>query len=91
MKTIHKYVIPTFEKFELEIPEDAELLDFKVQNNVPMLWALVDTNAALEKRSFVTYPTGAEIPYDEWTQGNYIGSVLFTNDTLVTHLFELVK
>ena len=90
MMKIFKYALPPFGKFSLEVPKDAIFLDFKAQNNMPVIWVYVDgEQKEKETRNFVCYATGEDIPYGDRVNAIYLGTALFTNDTLVTHLFEL--
>ena len=94
MKTIHKYEIPNFydEKFKLGLPKGAVILSFQTQHLVPVLWAMIDTDAIREVRRFRIYGTGhpiEKIPKD--MELRYIGTTQQSqNPPLVWHLFEEV-
>jgi hypothetical protein len=49
------------------------------------LWALVQTEAKREERSFVIVGTGHEVPKEA---GKFIGTALLCDDRLVLHVFE---
>jgi hypothetical protein len=69
------------------MPRNAEILCIKVQNDIPTIWALVDSDddMATEDRVFEIFGTGWDINGDEINE--YIGT--FFNGPLVFHVFEL--
>jgi len=94
MKTIHKYEVFIYEeKFKLRLPKGAMILSFQTQRFVPILWAMIDTDAVNEDRKFRLYGTGhpiADIPKD--ANLHYIGTTQQSQaPALVWHLFEEVK
>jgi hypothetical protein len=64
MKTIHKYSFPYLGSpaFTLELPEDYCLLAVQVQDGVPCLWALVDTDMPKRVYRFQVFGSGSAIP-----------------------------
>jgi hypothetical protein len=94
MMTVWKFPIGAQDEFCLEMPKDAKLLHFALQHNsrrdeeVPTLWALVDSNAPKVKRWFRLMGTGHE---DTWRlkHAPFVGSVLMQHGELVFHLFDL--
>jgi hypothetical protein len=83
MQTIWKYELSP--ECELKIPRGSIPLHVHTQNDVPMLWMLVNSDAPLEKRRFKSYGTGHKM-YDETLQ--YIGT-FHLNNGLVFHTFEV--
>lgn len=63
-KTIFKYQMPVLEKFEMELPIDAEILRVQDMDGMFWLWAVVNTNSDTEIRKFRAFKTGAPIPED---------------------------
>lgn len=85
-RTIHKYnLLPGEPGYCLMLPEGAKVLAIGNQNELLMLWAEVDPDAALEPRHFVTYSTGHPMPDDP---GTYIGTTIFMSGSLVWHVYE---
>jgi hypothetical protein len=89
MRTIWKFPLP-FVAYECTIamPAGAEIVRMEPQfsgprNGVPTLWAIVDDQAAQERRRFAVIGTGHRLP-DEAT---YIGS--YEADPFVWHVVEL--
>ena len=71
MKTIWKYSITDRPCQEIEVPLNAEILCVQLQDNIPTLWALVETEEPKRIFDILTYYTG-----DCWIdkKGQYIGS-----------------
>jgi hypothetical protein len=72
--------------FEHDMPEDAEILCFQVQQDVPCIWARVDVDAPTVPRKFALVGTGHVAP--SLGQAKYIGTCQMYDGTLVWHLFE---
>lgn len=90
MKTIWKYPLTTETRCIIGMPEGAEILTIQVQNNVPCVWAEVDTEAELEERVFCFFATGEEIGFDGQEYDYlYVGTVQLYNGASVLHVFEL--
>lgn len=91
MKAIHKYELDLGGNIGIYMPEGAEILSVQAQNNgtyeIPQIWALVDTNNPLKKRSFQVFGTGHTIYPDP---GPYIGTFQLMKGSLVFHVFEEV-
>jgi len=82
--SIFKYTVPIQDEFGLLLPGMGKILSFQVQADVPVIWALVNPQAAPWERRFRIFGTGhpvsADIPLA------FIGTIQL--DTLVWHLFE---
>ena len=89
MKTIYEYPIPIGDNFLIEMPIGAKILTVQTQNDVPQLWASVDTEQFFETRYFSLFGTGHRISDD--FNGVYIGTFQIDGGQFVFHLFERVK
>ena len=85
MKTIWKYQIPG-PHFSLQLPKGAKILAVQQQRNFPTMWALVDSEAEVEPRTFRTFGTGHEI--DSELSLKYITTFQMFEGDLIWHLFE---
>lgn len=83
-RTIYKYPFSIDKEFTIRMPSEAEILCVQMQNGVPHLWAIVDTNNAEEERRFNIYGTGW--PRQPLSKSQYIGT--FQDPPFVWHLFE---
>ena len=88
MKTIWKYKIPLEDKFSLELPKDAVILTVQIQQGVPQLWVMVNTENEVEKRYFWLQGTGQEI-YETDRVMKYINTFQLYGSALILHLFEV--
>jgi len=70
------------------MPIGAKILCLQIQNDIPCVWAVVDTSVGHEGRVFSTYGTGHETPK---YPGIYIGTYQLHNGALVFHVFEKEK
>jgi len=61
-KLIFKYQIPVLENFEMHLPAGAEIIRVEDQGGMFWLWAVVNTEAVMEKRKFMSFKTGAKMP-----------------------------
>lgn len=69
---------------EILMPIQAEILTVQMQNNVLVLWALVDPLQSIKKkRIFRVFATGEESQFDNF---KYIGT--FQQNWFVGHVFE---
>jgi len=83
MKTIWKYALD-FQTI-VDIPKGAKVLTVQEQRGDPQLWAIVDPDAETEKRTFIIYGTGHNMPDDP---GEYVGTFQQLGGNLVFHVFE---
>lgn len=82
MSTIWKFPLRLESEFEIELPEDHELIRADRQCGVVMLWAIVDPKSPPMRRKFFTIATGE--PFS--TEGKlYLNSIQFGD--LVWHIF----
>ena len=82
MKTIWKYPIADRPYQKIEMPSNAKILCVQLQDNIPTLWALVETENSKKPFNILTYYTG-----DYWIneEGKYIGTYQLAG--LVHHVF----
>ena len=85
MITIWKFPIKIEDEQYIVMPKFNELLTVQLQDNIPTLWAIVDTDYPIVKKYFELFGTGHVIP----TKPNrkYVGTFQLENG-LVFHLFE---
>lgn len=86
MKTIWKFVLEP--SIELEMPKGAQILSVHAQGENINLWALVDPKAEIEKRKFVAFGTGHNVPDQPM---EFIGTAHPYNGQLVFHVFEVIN
>ena len=83
MKRIYKYTLKPSCSFEM--PIGAKILSVHEQYGEARMWAMVDTDNKIEARKFRSYGTGHPMPDNP---GDYIGTFLIENGSLVFHVFE---
>ena len=64
VRTIHKYAFEVTDDVVIEMPAGAEVLAVQVQNGSPCVWAEVDTDAPMQKRTFRVAGTGHPLDLD---------------------------
>ncbi len=84
---IYKYPLKVLDEQVIEFPVGAQILALKAQDNLPQIWAAVEPDAKLEKRTFHTFGTGHTLPAD-MSRLIYIDTYVIPN--LVFHVFELI-
>jgi len=72
-------------QIDLQMPVGTRILHVSEQHGGPTFWALVDTDASLEMRSFRLYATGEPMA----NPVQYVGTVLLSGGAYVFHLFEI--
>jgi hypothetical protein len=83
MTLIYKYPLRLGAKRPISMPCGARILAVQNQQEVPTLWAEVDSEADEEFRTFHCVATGNE------PEGNvYLGTLQFSNGQLVFHIYE---
>lgn len=88
MKTIWKYNVDCRSSFYLDMPVNAVVLSVQVQNGVPCIWAMVDSEERLKVRQFAVVGTGNPINQD-MTGWRFIGTFQLLGGDIVLHLFEV--
>lgn len=85
-RVIWKYPLVLQPANVLEIPAGASILTIQTQGRVPVLWALVDPAAALEKRYIMMAGTGFSAP----PRAAHLATTQHYDGALVFHWFEEV-
>lgn len=90
MKAIYKYPLPVQEKYEIELPKDAQIIRVEDVDGLFFLWAIVETDEDCEKelRFLEFYKTGQpiETPINHL---NFLGTCkLFIMQELCLYVFE---
>lgn len=81
--TVHKYVLAIRDVVLLALPAGAKPLHVAEQAGQLCLWALVDPDKKLTKRTFRVVGTGQSAPAK-----GYVGTALLHGGSLVLHVFE---
>lgn len=86
---IFKYELPIKEKFELELPKNAQIIRVEDVDGKFFLWAIVDeTSPDTEKRYFECYKTGQPIDTNI-SNLKFLGTCkLFIMQELCLYIFE---
>jgi hypothetical protein len=69
--------------FDLELPIGAQVVHVSMQHGQLCLWALVDPDAAAERREFVMCGTGHPVPEN----ATHVQSFLMDDGEFVWHIF----
>ena len=85
MRTIWKYPITDSPYQKIEMPLNAEILCVQLQDNIPTLWALVETENPKKSFYVFTYYTGDYWINEKGKYRKYIGTYQLTG--LVHHVF----
>lgn len=84
MREVWKYALHA-PVVEHDMPVGAEVIEVTTQHGLPCLWALVNTSAPTEKRTFVGFGTGHAVE----PGARYVGTAHDVyGDGLVFHIFE---
>lgn len=91
-KVIWKWQVPASDYFVIELPKDAQIINFGNQHNMGCLWAIVDPDEEKpkEKRAFRLIGTGHEFR-DDVANLKFIGTFVAFGAHLVLHLFEILN
>jgi hypothetical protein len=85
MRTVWKYHVTPGVLVPLRLPLGAHTLIVGFQEGQITFWADVDTDAALENRSFQAFYTGEGVP----DNARWVGTTADLVQGLVYHLFEV--
>lgn len=85
MKTIYKYPLAIMGEQSVQMPEYAAILRVGMQAGQLCLWAEVNTDKPIEKRTIEIFGTGHEMTK---THKDYIGTAIDDQNGLVWHVFE---
>ncbi len=88
MKTIWKFETPFENTFTLEMPMGAKIISVQQDQKtmIPCMWAIVNTDNKIEKRTFELFGTG--IFMNEDVNRKYIGTYQYQRGEFVGHIFE---
>lgn len=91
MKVIWKYGLNN-KKVAIYMPKGAEIIAFRLQNNIPHLWAIVDLDRRYnrEGRYFDVIMAGEKFEVQPDEGKKYIGTVQ-NNEGFAFHLFERIN
>lgn len=96
MNKILKYhILP--DMMDIEMPKDAQVLTIQCQNDIPVIWALVNPDNEKEKKHFELFGTGHDVPTRQGQKGRTIPikrkyiNTFQMKDGLVFHLFERIN
>lgn len=90
MKTIYKYQMPFAETAKIQLPVGAEVIRCAGLDGFLWIWAIVDTEAPVELRTFYLFKTGAEMPTH--LKLRYLGcGAIFIQMELMLYIFEEEK
>ena len=87
MKTIYKYPLKIQDSQVVTLQKGSILLSVETQNDIPVLYALVDLNEKeLENKGIRIFGTGN--PFDvNMTSWTYLNTVMTQSGSLVWHIF----
>jgi hypothetical protein len=88
MKSVWKFPLAVADVQPIDVPAGARILTVQAQGDMVNLWALVDTNASMEKRYIAVVGTGHEAPAHG--QLKHISTFQLRGGALVFHAFEIV-
>lgn len=88
MYVIYKYQLE-FLTCEIKMPEESQILSVQLQNNIPTLWAIVNTESKETTKAFRFFATGENLrdPPKKFTY-QYVTTI--QQNGLVWHLFEVI-
>lgn len=86
MQTIWKFNLEISDMQTLSMPEGATILDVQIQDGVPCLWAIVDTQAVTVERVIEICGTGSPMHVDMGVRRKHIST--FQQPPFVWHVFE---
>lgn len=88
MRKVFKYPL-TPGRSEVDMDPNGEVLTVQEQFGDACMWALVDPNAPIARRVFLTCGTGHEVSED-WNLV-YAGTIQVYEGRLVFHVFEVLS
>lgn len=89
MKTIYKYTIPFMEVAKVCMPVDAKIVRCDGIDGFLFMWAIIDTDATTEERTFYLFKTGAKMPDDILENYEYLGcGAIFVQMELMMYIYQ---
>lgn len=86
MLTVFKYALHVDDTVDVPMPAGAKVLSVQAQNQVPCVWALVDTDARMTKRRFHIRGTGH--PCEGIVFCPFVGTFQLGGGVFVGHVFD---
>lgn len=87
MKQVNKYPVPDAEPvFRLSLPATATPLAVQVQDGLPQMWVLVDTELPEVERAFALVGTGEPVP---GIVEAHVGTFQMDGGAFVFHVFAV--
>lgn len=90
-KTIWKFKMDIDDTQVIYMPKGAEILSIQLQNNEPVIWALVNPEEK-EPRQFEMFGTGYPIPCDMGVNRKFLGTIqpigIGSSFSFAFHIFE---
>jgi hypothetical protein len=87
---IWKYQMPVSENFTMKLPRGAEIIRMAGENGMLWLWAIVDTSAPDEVRSFDAFKAGGTMP-DDLSRHIFRGMAhIYIQAELMLYIFEVI-
>ena len=87
MTTIFKYPLQIADRQTIEMPIGAQVFSVQVQDGIPCLWALVDTQAAKVIRTVYALGTGHDLAHMNGLTTLFISTIQLDGGSLVYHVF----
>jgi hypothetical protein len=88
MKQIWKFPLQVASEQTVNMPVGAVVLHTDTQDDVIMLWAIVNPDVRMEQVTFEMYGTGNQLP-DDITRHVYVGTV--QRHAFVWHIFRSLR
>lgn len=85
MLTIYKYPFKIEDNFKIAMPKNAKILAVAIKDEIPCIWAMVETYNDLALKEFWLRGTGHNC--EEIRNLSYVGSFQILGGSLVFHLF----
>jgi hypothetical protein len=90
-KTIWKYELKVTEDQYVLMPEHSKILDLQVRDDVPHLWAEIDTDAMTYSRFFSIFKTGQYMKTYEGWKREYVGTFCLRGGHHSFHVYEDIE
>ena len=88
MYETHKYETPMADYFSLELPKDAKISEFQIQQDKLHIWATVNPEKEKEKRIFQLSET-RDSTKESLEKLDHIGTTKLSEGSFYLHLFEI--
>lgn len=84
---IWKFAVQPEDSFKVTMPKGAKVLSVATQHGAPMMWALVDADAAPVERRVHVFGTGHAVPASVAMGSEFAGTFQLHGGALVFHVF----